>query len=45
MNLFLPLIYSWLLGGLTYPALTFVVTAGLKSSMIVVLAWSITKFL
>jgi|UniRef100_UPI003784CE73 hypothetical protein len=36
---------SWLLGGMTYPALTFVITAAMKSTAIVLFAWSITSFL
>ncbi|HBJ88265.1 MAG TPA: hypothetical protein DDZ88_31300 [Verrucomicrobiales bacterium] len=36
---------SWLLGGLSYPALTFVIMAALKSTTIVLLAWSVSSFL
>ena len=36
---------SWLLGGMTYPALTFVITAAMKSTAIVLLTWSVTSFL
>jgi hypothetical protein len=32
MNPFFTFIHSWLLGGLTYPALTFVITAAMKST-------------
>lgn len=45
MNAFLTLVNSWLLGGLTYPALTFVITAAMKSTAIVLLAWSVSTFL
>lgn len=39
MNSFFTFMNSWLLGGLTYPALTFVIIAALKSALIVMLAW------
>ena len=45
MNAFIHLLNSWLLGGLTYPALTFVITAAMKSTAIVLLAWSVSSFL
>lgn len=45
MNAFFTLVNSWLLGGLTYPALTFVITAAMKSTAIVLLAWSVSTFL
>lgn len=45
MNPFFTLIHSWLLGGLTYPALTFVVTAAMKSTAIVLFTWCVTAFL
>lgn len=45
MNAFVTLVNSWLLGGLTYPALTFVITAAMKSTAIVLLAWSVSTFL
>lgn len=39
------LLDSWLLGGWAYPALTFVLTTALKSSVIVLLAWALTLYL
>jgi len=39
------LLDSWLLGGWSYPALTFLLTTALKSSAIVLLAWSLTLYL
>ncbi len=39
------LLQSWLLGGLSYPALTFVITAGLKSTAVVLLISAVTSFL
>ena len=44
MNPFFTFIHSWLLGGLTYPALTFVITAAMKSTVIVLLTWCVTAF-
>lgn len=45
MNALMLFLDSWLLGGLTYPVLTFLITAAMKSSAIVLLAWSVTAFL
>jgi beta-lactamase regulating signal transducer with metallopeptidase domain/uncharacterized GH25 family protein len=45
MNSFITFLNSWLLGGLTYPALTFVITAAMKSTVIVLLTWSVASFL
>ncbi len=45
MNPFFTFIHSWLLGGLTYPALTFVVTAAMKSTAIVLFTGCVTAVL
>ncbi len=45
MNSIFTFLNSWLLGGLTYPALTFVITAAIKSTGIVLLTWAVTSFL
>lgn len=42
MNPFYTFIHTWLIGGLTYPALTFLLSAALKSSAIVVFTLGLT---
>lgn len=39
------LLQSWLLGGLSYPALTLVITAAMKSTAFVLMTWGVTAFL
>ncbi|GEP41659.1 M56 family metallopeptidase [Brevifollis gellanilyticus] len=43
MNPVQTFIHSWLLGGMSYPALTFVITAAMKSTALVLLAWAMTR--
>lgn len=44
MNPVQTFIHSWLLGGMSYPALTLVITAALKSTALVLLAWALTRY-
>ncbi|MES2593702.1 MAG: M56 family metallopeptidase [Verrucomicrobiota bacterium] len=44
MNPVTTFIHSWLLGGMSYPALTFVITAAMKSAALVLLAWALTRY-